>query len=89
MQASGETERYKFNVTLPNDKVRSFHITVHPDWAPKGAARFKEMVDSGFYKNIKFFRVIKGFMAQFGIHGNPDKAAEWREKVIEDDPDVG
>ena len=33
--------------------------------APLGFARFKEMVDSDFYKGVRFFRVIDGFMAQF------------------------
>ena len=41
-------------------------------WAPKGAARFREMMDSGF-KGIRFFRVISGFMAQFGISGDPKR----------------
>lgn len=50
-------------------------LQVHPDWAPLGAARFQEMLDDSFFKGIRFFRVIDGFMAQFGIHGKPSKAA--------------
>ena len=63
-----------------------FDVEVHPKWAPKGAARFKEMVDTQFFRNVKFFRVIKNFMAQFGISGNPKVAKAWREKKIRDDP---
>jgi len=37
-------------------------------------------------KGIRFFRVIEGFMAQFGIPGKPALAKEWREKTIKDDP---
>lgn len=56
------------------------------DQAPLGAERIREMVDDNFFKGIRFFRVISGFMAQFGIHGNPKKAAVWREKKMVDDP---
>ena len=48
---------------------------MHPDWAPLGAARFQEMLDASFFNGVRFFRVIDGFMAQFGIHGNPTKSA--------------
>merc|ERR1719183_2726407 len=48
----------------------------------------KEMLDSEFFTGIRFFRVISGFMAQFGIHGKPDVASAWRNKKITDDPVV-
>ena len=60
----------------------------HPAWAPLGAARFRELVDSNFFNGVRFFRVISGFMAQFGISGKPDIAAQWREKKLKDDPVV-
>jgi len=37
-------------------------VQVHPDWAPLGAARFKELIDLDFFKGVRFFRVITGFM---------------------------
>ena len=55
-------------------------MEIHPDWAPLGAARILEMANDDFFKGIRFFRVINGFMAQFGIHGKPEIAAVWREK---------
>jgi peptidyl-prolyl cis-trans isomerase A (cyclophilin A) len=61
-------------------------ITVHRDWAPVGADRFFNLVKNGFYDDVRFFRVIPGFMAQFGIHGNPAVAAAWRPAQIKDDP---
>ena len=61
-------------------------MEIHPDWAPLGAARIQEMAEDDFFKGIRFFRVINGFMAQFGIHGKPEKAAEWRERKMVDDP---
>ena len=42
----------------------SFVLEIHPEWAPLGVQRFKEMMDSGFFRDIRFFRVIGGFMAQ-------------------------
>lgn len=42
----------------------SFVLEIHPEWAPLGSQRFKEMLDGGFFRDIRFFRVIPGFMAQ-------------------------
>ena len=61
-------------------------IEVHRDWAPQGADRFYNLVKNGFYDDVRFFRVIQGFMAQFGIHGDPAVAAAWRPAQIKDDP---
>lgn len=63
-----------------------FVISVHRRWAPKGADRFYNLVRSGYYDDTRFFRVITGFMVQFGIHGDPAVAAAWREQRIPDDP---
>jgi peptidyl-prolyl cis-trans isomerase A (cyclophilin A) len=63
-----------------------FVIEVHRDWAPNGADRFYNLVKNGFYDNARFFRVIQGFMVQFGINGDPKISAVWREARIKDDP---
>lgn len=63
-----------------------FVIEVHRDWAPLGADRFYNLVKIGYFDEVAFFRVIKGFMAQFGIHGNPAVNAVWRNARIADDP---
>jgi peptidyl-prolyl cis-trans isomerase A (cyclophilin A) len=55
-------------------------------WAPLGAERFHELVTTGFFNDIAIFRVIDGFMAQFGIHGDPIVSAKWRDNQIKDDP---
>eukprot|EP01006_Ploeotia_vitrea_P012639 TRINITY_DN33434_c0_g1_i1.p2 TRINITY_DN33434_c0_g1~~TRINITY_DN33434_c0_g1_i1.p2 ORF type:complete len:223 (+),score=47.27 TRINITY_DN33434_c0_g1_i1:23-691(+) len=80
--------KVKFNVQLGKGKKGSFVVEVHPEWAPLGAARFKELIDADFFKGVRFFRVIEGFMAQFGIHGKPSIAAEWRDNKLVDDPVV-
>ena len=64
----------------------SFLLEVHRDWAPLGADRFYNLVKNGFYDNARFFRVISGFMVQFGINGDPKLSAVWREARIKDDP---
>jgi peptidyl-prolyl cis-trans isomerase A (cyclophilin A) len=63
-----------------------FVLDVHRNWAPNGADRFYNLVKSGFYDNVRFFRVISGFMVQFGIHGDPKISAPWREAQLKDDP---
>ena len=65
-----------------------FVIEVRREWSPNGADRFYNLLANGFYDDIRFFRVIAGFMAQFGIHGDPDVAAAWRGARIDDDPVV-
>ena len=63
-------------------------IEVTRAWAPLGADRFYNLVKAGFYDKAVFFRVIIGFMAQVGIHGDPSVAAVWHEASIPDDPVV-
>ena len=63
-----------------------FVVEVTRAWAPKGADRFYNLVKNGFYDNVRFFRVISGFMVQFGIHGDPGIMARWRTAQISDDP---
>jgi peptidyl-prolyl cis-trans isomerase A (cyclophilin A) len=61
-------------------------LAVHRDWAPHGADRFRELVTAGFYDDTRFFRVVKGQWAQFGINGDPKVSARWRNNTIPDDP---
>merc|ERR1712093_520847 len=75
----------EFDVQLSAAKSGSFTLEVHPEWAPLGAARFKSLVKSGFFTDCRFFRVIKGFMAQFGINGDPKIAAKWHDANLKDD----
>jgi peptidyl-prolyl cis-trans isomerase A (cyclophilin A) len=61
-------------------------IDVHRDWSPFGADRFYNLVNNGFFTGARFFRVIPGFMAQFGINGNPAVNAAWEKVDLKDDP---
>jgi peptidyl-prolyl cis-trans isomerase A (cyclophilin A) len=63
-----------------------FVVQVHRDWAPIGADRFYNLIKNGFYDDVRFFRVLDGFMAQFGMSGNPGITAAWRTTQMKDDP---
>jgi peptidyl-prolyl cis-trans isomerase A (cyclophilin A) len=63
-----------------------FVIEVQRALSPNGADRFYNLVSNGYYDDVRFFRVIDGFMAQFGMHGDPAVTAAWRSAPIQDDP---
>jgi peptidyl-prolyl cis-trans isomerase A (cyclophilin A) len=74
-----------FNVRLETSKG-AIVLEVHRDWAPHGADRFYNLVRAGYYDDARFFRVIAGRWAQFGINGDPPVAKLWRSQTIPDDP---
>ncbi|CAM9784431.1 unnamed protein product [Ectocarpus sp. 8 AP-2014] len=76
----------KFDVQLSDEESGSFVVEVRPDWAPLGAARFTLLSKAGFFEDCRFFRVLKGFVAQFGINGDPAVQAKYRGAVMQDDP---
>ena len=75
----------KYTVKLETTKGEVL-IDVNRGWAPRGADRFYSLVKAGYYDNVAFYRVISGFMAQVGLHGDPAVNAAWREQRIPDDP---
>ena len=64
-------------------------VEVRRAWSPNGADRFYNLVKIGYYDDVAFFRVVDGFMAQLGIHGDPAVSAKWRQTNIQDDPSAG
>lgn len=80
-ETAPDTFRVKFETTK-GDIV----LTAHRDWSPKGADRFYNLVRVGFFRDIAFFRVIDGFMVQFGIHGDPRVSRAWKTASVQDDP---
>ena len=65
-----------------------FVVEFHRAWAPLGVDRVYNLIEAGFYDGVRFFRVLDGFVAQFGIHGDPAIQARWRGANIVDDPVV-
>jgi cyclophilin family peptidyl-prolyl cis-trans isomerase len=74
-----------YRVRIATSKGR-FVLEVTRALAPRGADRFYHLVETGFYDNSRFFRVIAGRFAQFGIPGNPTIAGIWRNQSFPDDP---
>jgi len=63
-----------------------FVVEVTRAWAPRGADRFHELVRIGYFRGVRFFRMVPGFVVQFGIHGDPAVNAVWDTATIPDDP---
>ena len=63
----------------------SFTVEVTRAWAPNGADRFYNLVKNGYFDNCRFFRVVSGFMVQFGINGDPKLNTVWNQARIPDD----
>jgi peptidyl-prolyl cis-trans isomerase A (cyclophilin A) len=60
-------------------------IEVHRAWAPIGADHFHTLVQTGFYDGARFFRVLRGFVVQFGINGDTATNRIWNNAPLPDD----
>jgi cyclophilin family peptidyl-prolyl cis-trans isomerase len=76
-----ETFQVKFTTTRGD-----FVATVNRAWAPIGADRFYNLVKHHFYDNASFFRVIPGFVVQFGLSAYPPVSAAWEKANLQDEP---
>ena len=74
-----------FHVTFETSRGR-FVVAVNKAWAPLGADRFYALVKSGFYDENRFFRVMPGFIVQFGLNPKPSVNEQWGEKRLPDEP---
>jgi peptidyl-prolyl cis-trans isomerase A (cyclophilin A) len=63
-----------------------FEVEAHREWSPLGADRFYNLVRHGYFTNAHFFRVVPGFVVQFGLNANPAVNTVWRGASIQDDP---
>ena len=64
----------------------NFVIEVHREWAPRGADRFYELIQDGFYNESRFHRVVRNFVVQWGINKDPAVSRLWSNLRILDDP---
>ena len=83
--ATSPTAPDSFRVALETTKG-TIAVDVIRAWSPRGADRFKELVDAGYFNDVAFFRVVPGFVAQFGMNGDPSTNRRWEERSIPDDP---
>ena len=61
-------------------------VELHRDWAPVGVDHFYTLVKTGFFNDARFFRVVRNFVVQFGINGNPQTNRMWSTAELRDDP---
>lgn len=83
-QADGEASKEPFQVKF-HTTAGDILIRVNPEWAPLAAQRFRQLVDIGFYDNAAFFRVIPGFVNQFGMAADPQLTAQWQSRNLQDE----
>ncbi len=79
--AAPESFRVKFETTKG-----SFVVEVTRSLSPIGADHFKTLVDSGYFNDARFFRVVPGFIVQFGMNADPAVNARWRDRMLLDEP---
>lgn len=63
-----------------------FVVEVTRAWAPRGADRFYNLVKNGYFTDASFFRIVPGFIVQFGMHADPKIGRVWSSATIPDDP---
>lgn len=80
-----ETAPASYTVKFTTTKG-DFEVKINREWAPLGADRFYNLVKIGFYNDASFFRVVDGFMVQFGISSYPAVNEKWTTAKIQDDP---
>lgn len=74
---------YRVTLDTTNGEVV---VEVHKDWAPEGAERFYTLVNQGFFDGARFYRVVRGYIVQFGYSGDPKIDSLWQSSFLPDDP---
>ena len=81
----GEPAPDQFRVRFETSEG-DFVVEAHRVWAPLGTDRFYNLVRAGFFDDSRFYRVRAGYIAQFGIPGDPEVSTVWRDRAMPDDP---
>jgi peptidyl-prolyl cis-trans isomerase A (cyclophilin A) len=74
-----------FNVAFETSRG-TFVLRAIRAWAPLGVDRFHALVSQGFFDDNRFFRVVPGFVVQFGLAADPKNNGQWDERRLIDDP---
>ncbi len=87
MTASAQPEKAPDTYKVKFDTSKGpFVIEVHRAWSPLGADHFYNLVKSGFYNDVRFFRVVPNFMVQFGMAADPKVQAAHNTSIKDDPP---
>ncbi len=85
--ARGTSERAPGTFTAKFEcTMGTFVVECTREWSPNGADRFYTLVKNGFYNGAKFFRVVRGFIVQFGLPAEADIRGTWITSTFPDDP---
>ncbi len=91
--ARGPNRRGDLDVAVPDSFVvrfetsgGAFDVMARKAWAPNGVDRFYTLVRDRYYDGARFFRVVKDFVAQFGLAADPRLTSAWRIRAIADEP---
>ena len=63
-----------------------FVLRARRHWSPQGVDRLHYLVTRGYYRDARFFRVVGGFVAQWGLNGRPPLDSLWQERRLQDEP---
>lgn len=83
-KTSSESVMVEFTVSHLNgdpDSSGTFVVQTMPEWSKLGAERFVDLVNDNFFDNCRFFRVLKDFIAQWGMSGDKAKDAKWHKSI--------
>jgi cyclophilin family peptidyl-prolyl cis-trans isomerase len=80
---SESMDPYQVEFTCSNG---TFVVEIYPEWAPIGAEQFRKIIEAGVYNEARFFRVVPGFVVQWGIPGDPELAGAWGNRTIKGEP---
>jgi cyclophilin family peptidyl-prolyl cis-trans isomerase len=67
----------------------TFEVTMHRAWSPLGVDRIYHLMKNDFYAGARIYRVVPGFVAQWGFSGDPALDSIWEARPIDDEPTVG
>lgn len=82
---SDEPWSARFTVQLDSSTSKEFVVDVVPEWAPLGAKRFRDLIEVGYFDKCRIYRVIPGFIIQWGICADPNMYKQWGDNKIKDD----
>jgi len=88
LRVRAEDYTVAFEVQLTSDRRETFLVTVREAKSPVAAQRFRELVTSGFFAGCRFYRVMPGFIAQFGVSGNTTVQRHWDRLPLQEERSI-